>query len=342
MSVSKTILFIALCMIAVSAGPVHAAGFAKVGTTGFQWEGIFTTGRNAAMGSSDLTDGSPAAGLWNPAPLPAADGAAFAYDHADYVAGSEFHTYGFQTSRFGLRIGGVIQDFVMDSELVRTAYLPEGTGETFDVRSRIAVFGASYELGRLLAPDSPLRWSMGAAWRHFSDHFASSEATGEGLDVGTTAAYRRSLDTAWVEIGGALTWQNVNDATITFDERTTLTPSTRRSGLTLGGGFEMADGRRDLASVRLAYTDVRGSGDAFRRGSYHRGIEFLILESLAFRRGYSSRVEGGVGSWGVGFILHEDFLAPFTVAVDVGEMDYQSTFFGGDRTIVGARVEARF
>lgn len=342
MSVSIPTVLIALCLFNILAVPADAAGFAKVGTTGFTWEGIFTTGRNAAMGGSDLTDGAPAAGLWNPAPLATGDGAAVAYDHADYIADTEIHTYGVQTSRFGLRLGGVIQEFVSDSELVRTAYNPEGTGETFDIRSRIAVFSASYDLGRLLPPGAPLRWSVGAAWRHFSDHFFTTELAADGLDLGSTAAFRQAIGSAWVGIGGALTWQNVNDATAIYDERTVLLPSTRRSGLTLSGGVGLPGFGRDLVSIRLAYTDVRPSGDESRRGSYHRGVEVLILETLALRQGYNSRVGDGTDSWGVGLVLREDFLSPFTVSLDVGEMSFDIPIEDGAHTILGVRVAAGF
>lgn len=155
------IIIAALVGLPLTAG---AVGFTHVGSMEFAWEGLFTSGRLAALGGSDMADSGPASLLINPAPLGSGDGAGLAYDHVDYISDSYFNTYsGFASQRFW-RIGFASEDFVIDPLLLRTAYNPEGAGPTDDTRDRMTLIGLSHIRESRLFHQS-IQWSMGATWR---------------------------------------------------------------------------------------------------------------------------------------------------------------------------------
>ncbi len=331
-----------LCLFLVSALPVAAADFSPVSTYSFTWEGVFIAGRLSALGDSDLADSSPAALLVNPAPLAVGNGVGLSYDHADYFLDAEFHTYAGAAEWNDWRLNIAVQDFVIDSALVRTAYNPEGTGETFDVRDRMTAIGLSYDLGHALTEGHSFRWSIGAAWRRFSATFEETEAIGNSLDLGTTFSWRTEYEVGWTGLTGAVSWQNVTDAAYTFDERQASLPRPLRTGLTVETAFEQAGHSADLFKLLLAYSRAFQIGKTYRADSDHVGLEVLFLNALALRYGHSTRVAGGISSWGTGIVLDGRLMGPFTVEVDLGEMSYDNQVLSGEKTILGARARYNF
>ena len=331
-----------ICYILALASPAAAADFSLVGANSFTWEGVFTGGRFSALGGSDLADRSPATLLVNPAPLSTGTGVGLSYDHADYITDIEFHTYAGTAGWNNLRLNIAVQDFVIDSVLVRTAYNPEGTGETFDVRDRMTVIGLSYDLGTALFEKPSFHWSVGAAWRGYSSNFADAEANANSWDLGTTLSWRAEYQGGWTGLTGAVSWQNFTGATNTFDDRQALLPRPLRTGLTVETAFDRAGHRGDLFKVLMAYTRTSRLGDTYRSDADHVGLETLVLDALAVRYGHSTQVIGDIGSWGIGVILDGRLLGPVTVELDWGEMSYDNPVFTGDRTIWGARARYNF
>ncbi len=342
---SKILRLFVVCYILALASPATAAGFSQVGSNSFTWEGIFTGGRLSSLGGSDLADGSPSTLLVNPAPLGKGTGVGLSYDHADYlypdlVGGIEFHTYAGTAGWNDLRLNIAVQDFVIDSAIVRTAYNPEGTGETFDARDRMTVIGLSYDLGNALFEKPSFQWSVGAAWRRYSSTFAESDAT--TWDLGTTLGWRTEYRGGWTGLTGAVSWQNITDATYTFDERQALLPRPLRTGLTVETAIDRAGHPEDLIKFLVAYTKTSRLGDTYRSDADHVGFETLILDALAVRYGHSTQVLGNIESWGVGVILDGRLLGPVTVELDWGEMGYDNPILSGDKTIWGARARYGF
>ena len=331
-----------VCYILVLASPAAAAGFARVGTSTFSWEGIFTGGRLSTLGGSDLADGSPATLLVNPAPLSTGTGVGLSYDHAGYISGFEFHTYAGTAGWNDLRLNFAMQDFVNDAILVRTAYNPEGIGETFGVRERMTVIGLSYDLGHALFKKPSFHWSVGAAWRGYSSHFAETDADANSWDLGTTVGWRTKYQGGWTGLTGAVSWQNFTDETFTFDERQALLPRPLRIGITVETAFDRAGHSGDLFKFLLAYTQTSRLGDTYRSDADHVGLEGLFLDALAVRYGHSTQVLGDIESWGIGVVVDGRLLGPVTVELDWGEMSYDNLLFAGDKTIWGTRARYNF
>jgi len=337
---SVILRLLVICLLLALASPAAAAGFARVGTPSFTWEGIFTGGRLSALGGSDLADGSPSTLLVNPAPLSKGTGVGLSYDHADYVTYTDFNIYAGSAGWNDLRLNIAVQDFVVDSAIVRTAYNPEGTGETFDARDRMTVIGLSYDLGTALFGKPSLQWSFGAAWRGYSSTWADTDAT--TWDLGTTLGWRADYKGGWTGLTGVVSWQNFTDAAYTFDERQALLPRPLRTGLTLETAIDRADHPGDLIKFLMAYSRTFRLGDTYRSDVHHIGLEALFLDALAVRYGHSTQVLGDIESWGVGVILDGRLLGPVTVELDWGEMSYENPVLSEGKTIWGARTRYRF
>jgi len=340
MSVISRLLVV--CLVLALASPAAAAGFARVGTFSFTWEGIFTGGRLSTLGSSDLADRSPATLMVNPAPLSTGSGVGLSYDHADYFFDVDLNIYSGTARWDNLRLNFAMQEFVIDDALVRTAYNPEGTGETFDVRDRMTVIGLSFDLGTALFKMPSFQWAVGAAWRGYSSNFADSEADANSWDLGTTLGWRTEYQGGWTGLTGAVSWQNFTGETFAFDERESLLPRPLRTGITMETAFDRAGHPGDLFKFLLAYTRTFRLGDTYRSDADHVGLEALFLDTLALRYGRSTQVLGDIGSWGVGVVLDGRLLGPFTVEVDWGEMSYENPFITEGKTIWGTRARYSF
>ncbi len=339
---SVILRLLVICLVLALASPAAAAGFARVGTFSFTWEGIFTGGRLSTLGSSDLADRSPATLMVNPAPLSTGSGVGLSYDHADYFFDVDLNIYSGTAGWDNLRLNFAMQEFVIDDVLVRTAYNPEGTGETFDVRDRMTVIGLSYDLGTALFRKPSFQWAVGAAWRGYSSHFDEAKANADSWDLGTTLSWRIEYQGGWTGLTGALSWQNITDGTFTIEERQSLLPRLSRTGLTVETAIDRADHPGDLIKFLLAYTGTSRRGDTYRSDAGHVGFETLIFDALAVRYGHSTQILGDIESWGIGVILDGRLLGPVTVELDWGEMSYDNLVFTGDKTIWGARARYNF
>lgn len=328
-----------ICLLLLFAFPAAATEpFAYVRTTAFTWEGIFTAGRLSTLGGSDLTDNSPATFLVNPAPLNHENSLRFCYDHADYFYNSEFHTYAGSVGWNDWNLNIAVQDFVTHSAVSRTVYLPEGTGRTFDSRDRMMVIGLSYDLGNALLEEPALKWIIGAGWRRYSQTYGEGDGSANSFDMGTTLNWRTEHQIGWTGLTGSVSWQNVTDATLTYDEIRAYVPRLLRTGLTIETAFNRAGRTDEFLKLLLAYTHSFRVGESYSSDSEHVGIEALFLNALALRYGHNTQVVGGIASWGVGIVLDKRLLGPVTVAVDWGVMRYSNFIFHGDKTTWGVRA----
>lgn len=327
---------------AISATPAAAAGFAVL--MSHAWEGLYTGARLSAMGGGDMAgEDGPGALLVNPAPLLRGDGVAVARDHVDYpltgVAADDGMDLDYVTTSLGVewrgwRFGACISDEIMDNAVLRTAYLPEGTG-TFDRRSRLAIVG----LARLLAGDARSagggQWTAGVAYRSYSDNttdnrtdplvtFDDGRATGS-WDAGTTAAWRFTAGAHRAGLAAAVAWQNVTGADRVVAEREMDLPQVVRMGLT--AGLTILDGRRERVRIVAAVARSEYVGAASDGGFNQMGLEVVALRLLALRVGSNDRIYGGNGAWGAGLVLDQPRGLPLEVAVDYGEISRDEELF---------------
>lgn len=341
----RPVLFLAVALLLPSLVATAAAAefFDPVVSTAFVWDGLFASGRLTAMGGGDLAGRDPAALLINPAPLGGGDGAGLSYGHADYFGDDlDFNTTaGFAEWRHW-RLNVAAQDFLVGPIAIGTAYEPEGSGDTFEESDRVTVVGLSYDLGRGLLGSRVVGWSVGAAWRRCSADRESGESAADALDLGTTVSWLRRYDGIWTRLSGAVSWQNATDAEITTYNFRLGMPRPLRTGLTLEAGFERAGSPGDLVKVALAYTRATQLGDSHLKDTDHVGVEAVAVGVLALRYGHSTKITGGMSSWGVGLVLEDRLPIPFALEADFGKVSADDGFFAEDMTIWGLRARYDF
>ena len=310
---------LAVFLILISTAPAFGAGFAKVGAFGFTYDGLFTGTRSTALGQGDMAGAyGPGATQINTAPLPLGDGIEASYNGNPFLADLDFAVWGADVEVQGLRLGFSQFRLFMDPQLVRTAYNPEGTGETFDAGDDISILSLGYDLGRLVDEDGRWQWTLGAAWRHYASFLAESKVEEDTWDVGTSLGWTTPHPHGRARLALAVSWQNVFEKEYTYDERMAYLPASVRTGITLEATFGQAAWGGEAAKVLMAYSH-RFLPDTWRgRDTDHFGVEFVGAGYLAMRMGHNSQLPGNINSWGLGLILARDFMGPFTVSADYG------------------------
>ncbi len=125
--------FLLLVLLLVNPSSAFAVGFARVGTFGFIWEGLYTGARQSSMGSADMAGAQGPSGLFlNTALLPSTDGVEVEYGRSPFVNGIDIEILGAAVAWKGWRFGFSRQQMLMDPVIVRTAFAPEGTGEVIE------------------------------------------------------------------------------------------------------------------------------------------------------------------------------------------------------------------
>src|SRR3990172_8727898 len=128
--------------------PLAAEGaqiFEKVGTLGGQSLKIGVGARSAAMGDAYVAIADDATAVyWNPAGIARISGQSVTLNHTEWPADINFDQAAYV---FGIKwipgmLGVNVRALTMSSDIVRTTYLPEGTGETFDAGEW--AYGLSY------------------------------------------------------------------------------------------------------------------------------------------------------------------------------------------------------
>jgi type IX secretion system protein PorV len=138
----------ALALLVLLLLPLSAEGaqiFEKVGTLGGQSLKIGVGARAAAMGDAyvALSDDATAV-YWNPAGIARLSGQSISLNHTAYPANILFDqaAYVFNIKWIPGMIGVNVRALTMSRDIVRTTYLPDGTGDTFDAGEW--AYGLSY------------------------------------------------------------------------------------------------------------------------------------------------------------------------------------------------------
>jgi hypothetical protein len=337
-----SIVVIVSLLIAAPTMALAADSFAKIGTFRAQWEKLARSPRSEALGGSDMAVASgPLATLSNTAPLPDGHGIGIGYGRFEAYAGDTIDYLGTAFDYGSWRLSAVGARMVMDPMLVRTAYNPEGTGETFDAGFKFVQLNASLDLAGLsgaMAPEfSPLRWVAGIGYRHRFMELAEVSVDAWNVDLGTSASLTRRTQSGWLQISGSAHLRNVTERNIVYDERESRLPHVREFGLAATIIQDLADREgnelqfRALLSTRkdLVYGDSRFFGD-------HRiGFELTLFEILALRSGRDeARYIERDTSYGLGLILPEKWTGSFLVSYDYARVSIDdsrgSTFTNRD------------
>ena len=137
------ILFTACLMLPMAAQGAEI--FEKVGTLGGQSLKMGVGARANAMGDTYVAIADDATAVyWNPAGIARLSGQSITLNHTAWPADILFDQAGyvFNIKRIPGMLGVNVRALTMSRDIVRTTYLPEGTGDTFDAGEW--TYGLSY------------------------------------------------------------------------------------------------------------------------------------------------------------------------------------------------------
>lgn len=233
---------------------VFAAGFAKVGTFGGQFLKIGVSARATGMGSAftGVADDATAV-FWNPGGLVNVLGNEVSLNHVSWAADTKLSTavLAFNPRSIPGTFALSIRSFWMDPQLVRTAYNPEGTGETFDAGS--TTFGLSY--ARFFTD----KFSAGFTLNYLHMGLAETAVNSGSFDFGIM--YRIGIR----DLKLGMTIQNLGGQ-YTFDERESSLPvifkvgvsfnawKNERQGVVIAAEFQHPSDNLERANVGLEYS----------------------------------------------------------------------------------------
>ena len=258
--------------------------FEKVGTLGGQSLKLAVGARAAAMGDAfcGVADDASAV-FWNPAGISRLSGQTISINHAAMPADILFDqaAFIFNVKWIPGMLGFNVRSLSMSSDIVRTTYLPEGTGETFDAGEW--AFGLSY--ARSLTD----KFSAGLNINYVQTGLADVKSSTFTFDFGTLY----EIGVMGSKIGMEI--QNVG-GTMQFVDESVKMPVYFR----VGGSFDiLKQGENRL----LGAADFTHPSDNSEK--LNLGAEYAFKDYLFLRGGYmvNYNTEGLTAGFGVKFPL---------------------------------------
>ena len=287
---------------------VHAAEFAKVGTFGGQFLKIGTSARATGMGSAFTGVADDATSVfWNPGGLVNVLGNEVSLNHVVWPADIKLSSVvvAFNPRSIPGTFALSVRSLWMDPQLVRTAYNPEGTGETFDSGS--TTFGLSYS--RFFTD----KFSAGFTVNYLHMGLAETAVNSGSLDFGIM--YRIGIRD--LKLGMAM--QNLGGK-YAFDERESKLPVIFK----VGASFNAF---RNERQALLCAAEFAHPADNVEHANV--GAEYRLNEMFFGRVGYHINydTDGLAFGFGVGIPTGEEtrLLADYS-AVDMGPLEYVHRF----------------
>lgn len=322
----RAVVMVLMVMVSM-ASLAGAEQFAKVGSFGGQFARIPVDARGEAMGlATTVNPQGPLAFWWNPAPLPESDRVEVSYTIRDYAADLEWRPLAVRMSKGNLTFGVTWCHLGSDPMLVRTAYEPDGNGETFDFGNDLVLISGAVDLMPWLAGGpSPWAWSVGANTRFVREKLAESTASAMDGDLGTTLARTLADDEGLrLRVMGTAMVRNVMASSMDYEEVTGQLPRYYHFGLGFDAGFGGHWRGQPLFVMTMAHTWRRFLENEFYGvDSDHFGLELLVGGMMSLRLGDRDPMvfltEGR--SWGVGLQWRFEPWHDVRAAVDYARTD---------------------
>lgn len=244
---------------------VYGAGFAKVGTFGGQELKIGVSARATGMGSAfvGLADDASAV-FWNPGGLVNVTGNEVALNHVVWAADTKLSTavMAFSPRSIPGTLAISLRSYWMDPQLERTAYLPEGTGRTFDAGT--TSIGFSYSK---FFTD---KFSAGFTLNYLHMGLAETAVNTGALDFGIM--YRIGIRD--LKLGMVI--QNLGGK-FTFDERESKLPVAFKVGVS-------ANAMKSASQRLTGVIEFQHPSDNVERANV--GAEYALQNQFFARAGY--------------------------------------------------------
>lgn len=328
----------------------EAAGteaFSKVGTYGFQFAGMPRGVRNLGMGSTGTASlYEHSTGYFNPASLAWTNVWTLQSSYQQWPADislSDIRVSGGyprgNPSQSAWRFGGSLgySGLWMDPQVVRTIYLPEGTGELYDADDHMisATGAAAWERG-------VISFGAGGTTKYIRSGFAGSDVSIWAFDVGAIVAFPIAWSGALLRPRAGVARLNL-DTGAEYDGRFTSIENETRTAIgvdvasplvSVGNGAWKRDVPALMFSVDYDWTN-RDAG--MGRESY--GVAAAFFGALEARIGTVS-YDGGSDQVQFGAGLGWDF-EHWLFQFDYAHLD-DASFFNLDRDCFGLLVGARW
>lgn len=267
--------------------PLSAEGaqiFEKVGTLGGQSLKIGVGARAAAMGDAyvALSDDATAV-YWNPAGIARMSGQSISLNHTSWPANILFDqaAYVFNIKWIPGMLGVNVRALTMSRDIVRTTYLPEGTGDTFDAGEW--AYGLSY--ARALTDKFSAGFSVNYIQTGLDDVKGSSTTFDFGTlyDVGVMGA----------KIGMSI--QNIGSDMTFIDEKVKMPVYFR-----VGGSFDVMQQGDNRLIAAAEFTHPPDNSEKLNVGAEYGFHDYLFLRG-GYKLNYDT--QGLTAGFGVKFPL---------------------------------------
>lgn len=267
--------------------PLSAEGaqiFEKVGTLGGQSLKIGVGARAAAMGDAyvALSDDATAV-YWNPAGIARMSGQSISLNHTSWPANILFDqaAYVFNIKWIPGMLGVNVRALTMSRDIVRTTYLPEGTGDTFDAGEW--AYGLSY--ARALTDKFSAGFSVNYIQTGLDDVKGSSTTFDFGTlyDVGVMGA----------KIGMSI--QNIGSDMTFIDEKVKMPVFFR-----VGGSFDVMQQGENKLIAAAEFTHPPDNSEKLNVGAEYGFHDYLFLRG-GYKLNYDT--QGLTAGFGVKFPL---------------------------------------
>lgn len=323
------------CLLAAIPVVVEAEQFARVGSYGGQFVRIPVDARGEAMGLATTVNPTGALAFWwNPAPLPESDRVVAAYTIRDWPADIHWQPLAVRASRGNLTFGAMWGRLRTDPMVVRTAYEPDGNGETFEASSELLLFSIAADLVPWLA-QRPTRWSwsVGTSARHVREGLAETRESAWDADLGTTLARTAVAEPTFaLRFVGTAMVRNLFASDLVFDEIASPMPRYYHFGLGFDARFGGYWRGEPQVLVTVAHTWRRYIEEEFWGvDSEHLGLEVVLGGVAAVRLGHRDPdvllAEGW--SWGAGLQWRFERLHGLRTGVDYARTELPEHFGPG-------------
>jgi len=280
--VRSALVFAVLLLLPLSAEGAQI--FEKVGTLGGQSLKIGVGARAAAMGEAyvALSDDATAV-YWNPAGIARMSGQSISLNHTAWPANILFDqaAYVFNIKWIPGMLGVNVRALTMSRDIVRTTYLPEGNGETFDAGEW--AYGLSY--ARALTDKFSAGFSVNYVQTGLDDVKGSSTTFDFGTlyDVGVLGA----------KIGMSI--QNIGSDMTFIDEKVKMPVFFR-----VGGSFDVMQQGENRLIAAAEFTHPPDNSEKLNLGAEYGFHDYLFLRG-GYKLNYDT--EGLTAGFGVKFPL---------------------------------------
>jgi hypothetical protein len=293
--------------------PLSAEGaqiFEKVGTLGGQSLKIGVGARAAAMGDAYTAISDDATAVyWNPAGIARLSGQSITLNHASWPANILFDqgAYVFNIKWIPGMLGVNVRALTMSRDIVRTTYLPEGTGETFDAGEW--AYGLTY--ARALTD----KFSAGISINYVQTGLDDVKGSSTTFDFGTLY----DVGVMGAKIGMSI--QNVGSDMTFIDEKVKMPVFFR-----VGGSFDVAQMGENHLLAAAEFTHPPDNSEKLNLGAEYSFHDYLFLRG-GYKLNYDT--EGLCAGFGVKF--------PLTIVKSsVARLDYayqDMDFLGGTHRV---------